>query len=371
MVLRPPFFKDRLYAPATKRTPVFSDQFIGGLHSNVSGVVIPHVADEFARRSMLPGPTDATHISVGGQVIQDDSGVTYLYNGDAEAVQIIGAGTEAANGYYTKRGTSGGKAFYNLIGKATDSVTDSIEWDSSGDGAWKIHTSGVGVSYTSPDNVARPDLATFVLNDGALPVPTTAHITSKNSLLTAAFVSGAGTAAANGIYTERPALGKVVGCSVYVLLGQPDDLNNYALKRDVTRWRLYDSVGVELYRSDPDSVANPWLSGGWEQIVGDLPVPTVASLTQGALDNGMRVTGAATSDANDIYPVSGNNKGRNIYTGIAHVLPLQWDSTNWTINATSPMSASDVAVPSSGSFDDGATITADPIASESNWEILP
>ena len=342
--------------------------------------ITPHVADANERLSMLG-------LATGQHVIQDDSGVEYIYNGDAEAVQIIGAGTAAANGYYTKRGTYEGYSYYVLIGNLS-SVTHASVYRYHD--VWKISAEGEVELYTSTDDVAFPWLVTTwntaVGGDG--PAPTTAHISSKNALLTAVFISGAGTAAANGIYTERPALGLVLGARLtYNLLGQSDSLTNYAIAPsepaipDVDiAWTIYDSGGTALYAS-ADNVLYPWEVVTWVAVTGDSPAPTAASKTQGELDAGVLVTGATgeagAESANQSYKVATPVVNRNSYVGLLNagwsLIDPDAKDNNWVFNDGSnrdPNSSTgdNPAFPWEATFNDSAVVTENPIASESNWE---
>lgn len=328
---------------------------------------LDHVADANSRLSLVG-------ISVGKHVFQDNNSTEYVYHGDAEAVQIIGAGTAAANGYYTKRGTFSGKPYFILLGQATPasfSVDDpyTVVWNA----RWQINDSGGTRFYQSLDAVSSPWLVTtWTAVTGDTPVPTTAHIASKNALLTCVFVSGAGTTTANGIYTERPALGEpVVGRKVYNLLGQPDSLVDYAIVPGTTpKWIITDGSHTSIYRSTTD-VNHPG-SAIFLVDAGDSPAPTVVSKTQGGLDAGVRVTGAGTSGANDIYPVAAeSNASKFQYTSITSGRVLKWTGSVWSNDGGDPQSTDNTALPFDAIFNDSAIVASDDIASESNWEPLP
>jgi hypothetical protein len=85
-----------------------------------------------------------------------------------------------------------------------------------------------------------------------------------------AIVSGAGTAAANGVYTYR---GLNDGKPYYNKLGDPDEpLNGIRWVSQVLAWFIAD-VGGDLYLST-DDVAFPWLAT-FDVQDGDPPAPTV------------------------------------------------------------------------------------------------
>lgn len=329
------------------------------------GVAIQHVDDANERLSLLG-------ISVGTHIIQDDGPTEYIYNGDAEAVLVAGAGTEAANGYYTKRGTSNGKGYFTLLGMPSHQVEGGVSWDGS---IWVIYNAAGQLQYQSTDDVAYPWLVTtWTLVNGANPVPTTAHIASKNALLTCAFVSLAGTAAANGIYTERPGQGELVtGRKVYNLLGQVDDFHAYSIYPGaVTKWRITDSGGTILYTST-DNVQYPWQVTTWVAVAVPLEdLPVVVSKNQGQADAGCLVTGAGTGDANQSFKNNGaGTKTKYDYIGLFNSgIDLKWNPS-WQTNGGDPSSSDDTAFPFEATFNDAAVITRNDIASESSWEPLP
>jgi hypothetical protein len=89
---------------------------------------------------------------------------------ESEASQVVaGAGTEDVIGTYTKRGTSGGKNYYNLFGEADSTSLYALVWTGAN---WR-NTDGAGtIVYTSTDAVDYPHLVTtWTLGSGANPVP--------------------------------------------------------------------------------------------------------------------------------------------------------------------------------------------------------
>lgn len=84
-------------------------------------------------------------------------------------------------------------------------------------------------------------------------------------------VSGAGTSAANGIYTFR---GVTSGKPYYNLIGQPSSIGNIAVTWVGVQWTITDGVADTLYESD-NVTPFPWQVITWAANVGDLPVPTV------------------------------------------------------------------------------------------------
>lgn len=86
-----------------------------------------------------------------------------------------------------------------------------------------------------------------------------------------AIVSGAGTAAVNGTYTER---GTSDGKPYYNLEGQPDNtgIDVIVWQTASVRWVIY--TNDSMYQST-DAVAFPWLVTTWVALEGSEPVPTV------------------------------------------------------------------------------------------------
>lgn len=124
-------------------------------------------------------------------------------------------------------------------------------------------TSGVG---TLPTNVALECIETAnVQYAGAATWATTDIIASS------AVVAGAGTAAANGVYTYR---GESGAYPYFNLVGQASSTTLYAVTHTSGEWRINNSVGSALYTGtdDPDS---PWNVGSWADDGGISPTPTV------------------------------------------------------------------------------------------------
>lgn len=177
---------------------------------------------------------------------------------------VSGAGTSEANGEYQPAGTSNGRPFYTTSG--TNPEANAISWDGVG---WNIFSSGGSNLYLSNDDVAFPWLATWELNDGDSPAPSLAPSSAT------AVVAGAGTSAANGVYTYR---GFTSGKPYYNLVGQPDDSGKSAItENNNPGHNIYSSQGATLYEAT-DDVAFPWQSSEWFADSGAEPPPTV---TQG------------------------------------------------------------------------------------------
>ncbi len=76
------------------------------------------------------------------------------------AVVVASAGTAAANGVYTLRGTFHDKPYYNLSGEPDDIAKNSIGWESYNDDEWDLIV-GEALGYSSADDTAYPFQATF------------------------------------------------------------------------------------------------------------------------------------------------------------------------------------------------------------------
>lgn len=93
----------------------------------------------------------------------------------------------------------------------------------------------------------------------------------------AALVAGAGTSAANALYTFRNVDGN--GHPSYNINGEPDSDIFKAIHNDNGAggiyWRILDD---DVYYYSTDNVAFPWLVTTWVQDIGDSPVPTVTEV---------------------------------------------------------------------------------------------
>lgn len=257
-----------------------------------------HVANANERLSLLG-------LSPGDRVIQHDTSTTYQYNGDAEAVQIIGAGTEATNGYYTKRGTQDGKPYYNLIGQPNSLslfvvkwIQDSLEWRI-------VRNTENGPDYLSSDVVAYPWLVTtWNQNNGDAPVPTTTHIASKNALIAGMFVSAAGAPGAHGLFTERGRFSSHRFYNRAFVATAPNYASTYWENGGgfVNQWWITDESGAVLYYADSEDVEYPSLVSNWTGLTP--PDPTMVAVTLGEIDAGLLVTSAVSAAEGDITIVS-------------------------------------------------------------------
>lgn len=101
------------------------------------------------------------------------NGVTFTFKLDSATVS--GAGTAAANGVYTVRGTANGKPYYNLVGQADNVAQSSIWWNSV---QWTITSAFATDLYFATDDVAFPWLVPgWTADNGSNPTPTVAHTT--------------------------------------------------------------------------------------------------------------------------------------------------------------------------------------------------
>lgn len=102
---------------------------------------------------------------------------------------VSGAGTAAANGTYTYRGQSGGKAYYNLLGQADSLVANVVKWTGS---TWTL---GPDFYDNEGEDVAFPWLsAEWQPNAGDSPAPTVTPGTGSGEIVGA---SGCGMVSAN------------------------------------------------------------------------------------------------------------------------------------------------------------------------------
>jgi hypothetical protein len=89
-----------------------------------------------------------------------------------------------------------------------------------------------------------------------------------------AIVSGAGTAAANGTYTQR---GESGGRPYYNLEGQPDSTTLSCIVAVFDTFEIHGGDGTILYSAASGELAFPWLAE-WVEVDGTSPAPIV---TQG------------------------------------------------------------------------------------------
>lgn len=92
--------------------------------------------------------------------------------------------------------------------------------------------------------------------------------------LASVIVSGAGTGAADGTYTER---GTENDRPYYNLVGEPDSPLASAVSWNGELWGIWAANTTPYYTNDYEDVAFPWQSAGFTngEGSGDLPNPTV------------------------------------------------------------------------------------------------
>lgn len=100
------------------------------------------------------------------------------------------------------------------------------------------------------------------------------EISQNGVIMPSILVSGAGSSAVNGTYTER---GTYSGKAYYNLVGQPDNVEQYAISWVSDGWWLIHGpvLNDELYISF-DDVATPDLAI-FDVNLGDSPAPTVTA----------------------------------------------------------------------------------------------
>lgn len=256
MVLRPPFFKDRRFAPKGIRRPFFKDRFLGGLGPKVvGGPVLLHVADANDRLSLT-----------------------------AEGVVVTGAGTAEVNGTYTQRGTFNDKPYYNLANSVSNHTVSSIYFDGPN---WLVQDSGGNALYHSDGIYEYPWLVATWINENSPtgdPVPTVTHSPGQvtgagyqvtqddeSNLIVHTFngdgadadaglwVTGAGDAGVNGAYIyDDP------GHSTYTMVGESATC---ALTGSWAFSTGYVSVDTPTYA---------WQVSAWDAGPGTPPYPTVS-----------------------------------------------------------------------------------------------
>lgn len=300
--------------------------------------------------------------------------VQELASPGSKSILVNGAGTNAANGIYTKRGSTDIdgilRNYYVKIGSQDYTESDAISWNGS---QWSIwDTDGnIGSYYFSSDDVDSPVDAVWETTNGDDPPPTL----SINPNV-AVFVSGAGTIEANGIYIES---GILNAKPRYTLLGHDPTVLDYGVMWENDRWLIYDTYGGDALYGSSDDVAYPWLAIFTDNDIGSLPLPAPSSITQGELDAGVTVAGTGITGFDGVYP--------NV---VSVVSVLKIEETNgeniigniggyyWTMGDLdfSSQYVSDVGSTPFGVswYEDNATpppptVTQNNIASEANWEV--
>lgn len=164
---------------------VVYNQTIGAPNLNLSGNAI-------ATATVVTILSDCVALANSDGVVAtlNLSGQTPAAPPTLNCMSVAGAGTAAANGAYTPRGTVNGKEYYNLVGQPDSTSGYAIGWEDFGIAGiqWGITDSVSAVLYISSDDVATPDLVTtwLVAPSGSLPVPTvTSANTSKVQLVAA------------------------------------------------------------------------------------------------------------------------------------------------------------------------------------------
>lgn len=192
-------------------------------------------------------------------------------------------------------------------------------------------------------------------------------------------VIGAGTAAVNGVYTERGFFGDA---DYFNLVGQPSDPTHYALEAHSGIWYINDSIGGVSY-STPGDEEYPWEVPSWNAQLGAEPPPEIFGTTLGELNAGITLAGAGSTDANGIVTVTAaEENNRFVYNdtiltelGITvHRIAGQWIVTfhganlyRTGVTSAFPWEAAWIAI-------DGdlpvPTVTRNDIVSDLNWIAL-
>jgi len=260
--------------------------------------------------------SEADYISLPKQYAWSD-----IYNavsGDIanSSILVSGLAVTNANGLYIRNGEENGKAAYFLNGTNTSNSQSFIVWN--GD-LWAIEELESGGVYTSDQDVAYPWLVTNWINVGPESDPPTitpqtpnhtdwsekqalGHIAAAYrgdtanpanlatyidwpwryqvaSIITslaapttfnAVIVSGAGTSAVNGTYSET---GERQGKKYYNLQGSDPFISSVMWNGEF--WDIFDENSGVIYNSSED-VEFPWLVETWNIAdFGELPTPTL------------------------------------------------------------------------------------------------
>lgn len=213
--------------------------------------------------------------------------------------------------------------------------------------------------------------------------PAIQQLNAPSTALTVVFVDSAGTAGANGIYTDR---GTANGKKYYNLLGQPDNTAANSIFWDGSAWFLTDFGDVGNLYTSTSNTTYPW-QATWTVADGDSPAPTFESIEHGELDAGVIISGAGTSEINVVMLVSYAVGSLPAYDrlGFFGNGQLQFSSSQWLITANDnntllyhSTNGAHAAYPFESltySAIDGAlpvpTVTRNDVAAEANWQAIP
>lgn len=199
------------------------------------------------------------------------------------AAYVSGAGPTFEAGIHTDRGTVNGKSYYNLLGVADgDNSISELVWrlgyDNGNDppfDCWQIIDSNGVIIYVSPDDVAKPWQATFVVNPdiGSSPAPTVTSVT-QGELDAGLLLSSGGVTEMNGVWTNR---GIIQGFPGYNQVGSPTTPSTpgvLLIYWDNDVYVFSDPLAVTRY-DQGNGVAFPWQGTMQTGDPGNLPLPTV------------------------------------------------------------------------------------------------
>ena len=152
-----------------------TDSYVSGPTGGFTALTSTGGTGAFQRAGYLV-QSAATAANPGWTITSDNfaaAAVSFAGSEQSSAL-VAGAGTGAANGTYTYRGTRNGKPFYNLTGQPNNDNVSAIYWDTDGDGQWFINDSGASLLYASDITLAAfPwDSASWSAFGGSEPVPT-------------------------------------------------------------------------------------------------------------------------------------------------------------------------------------------------------
>ncbi len=345
------------------------------MYSSMDDVAFPWLITTWVAESgALPLPTTTNPVT---QELQSPA--------SAQGGVFVSGGT--VDGIYSITGTDNSKAHYTLLGQAPDIGFSDIDWNGS---QWVITNFPDGdPTYYSISDVATPDLVVannvvftidfshltmpvafgnltvgqtglgdlLVINDSATTPPNAAvDLVTGNANTSNAAIA---VEMAGGVSTKQQIINAIVAASG----GKITDLGSLKISVAPIDHNLEPYSFTSMTGSGITTVNN-----GWKNSSDDTAAPiTTTNVTQGELDAGVTVSGAGTTSANDKYPISGSNLGKEKYTGLAHALDLQWNGTAWKINNANPTGATNSAIPSGSAFNDSATVARNNVAAEGNW----
>lgn len=203
-----------------------------------------------------------------------------------EGVVVSGSGNSGANAFYTERGTSNAKPYYNIFGQDDDTINYSIVWTGT---IWAIKGIDNTTLYYSNDNVDYPyQVTTWLRSSGALPLPTVVAGQDGSHIFADGIFQGASYYAPSGM-TEQIIV-QISGRLFQIILRGENDADVYEIpldKRNSVKQPLAYMVQADRFLIIQDGQSAPIIFNGVSarraQPTGEVPVGTIMAYGMGRL----------------------------------------------------------------------------------------